>query len=166
MRGLSLWDMNSSVSPTPPIVGPAVLQNTATFDQSFLDLLTKHALTVLNSWHDPTPATYHGPTGDTQIDFIATRHRTAGGRAKWSRAITGFPVGAHRLSGHYPVFAQISAVPFYLKQSRTYTSLLNKLVFAPSQAFCDSGTEWPNLPRPQPSYVSKVDCSSEPGCSH
>ena len=45
---------------------------------SFRDLLTKHALVVLNSWHDPEPATYHGPAGRTQIDFIATRHRAAG----------------------------------------------------------------------------------------
>ncbi|CAE7260390.1 Pol [Symbiodinium sp. CCMP2592] len=86
------------------------------------DLLSRHALTVLNSWHDPTPATYHGPTGDTQIDFIATRHRTAGGRAKWARAITGFPIGAHRLSGHYPVYAQLPVLPFYLSQPHQSTA--------------------------------------------
>ncbi|CAE7773628.1 pol [Symbiodinium sp. CCMP2592] len=72
--------------------------------------------------------------GDTQIDFIATRHRTAGGRAKWARAITGFPVGAHRQSGHYPVFAQLPVVPFFLSQPRqTATHSYDKLAL--QQAF-------------------------------
>ena len=81
-------DFNSSLQQHHPTVGPAVCSNSATYDDELQALLTKHALTVLNTWHASPATAYYGPAGESQIDFIATRHRAAatawaaGGAAK------------------------------------------------------------------------------------
>ena len=115
-------DFNSSLQTQPGVVGPAILPNASTYDKELQTLLADQALVVLNSWHDSSPATYYGPTGRTQIDFVAVRRRVSGGQAKWARSLEGFPVGAHRNSGHYPVHAELRTVPFYLQSERQQTS--------------------------------------------
>ena len=105
-------DFNSTVSPDPPVVGCSVLKGTTQPDSDLSALLHKHSLSVLNTWNTRAAGTFYSPQGHTQIDYIITRQRTAHLQAKSAHPDHAFPVGGGRLSGHYPIRAQLPLQTF------------------------------------------------------
>ena len=96
-------DFNSAVSSERH----SVLRSAANPDDDLQALLHKHSLCMLNTWHSRPSSTFYSPTGETQIDFVITRQGAANFQAKRAYPDHLFPVGAGRLSGHYPVRAQL-----------------------------------------------------------
>ncbi|CAE7713286.1 unnamed protein product [Symbiodinium sp. CCMP2456] len=121
-------DFNASLVPQTQVIGPAIITNTNSHDNELQEVLAKHALVVLNTWHCATPATYHGPTGESHIDFLVTRRRMSGSKAKWARPLPAFPVGSGRLAGHYPIHAVLHTRPFFdHKQPSSQQARINKV---------------------------------------
>ena len=100
-------DFNSTIRPEHPIIGSSVPAAEVPCDNDLVALLHKHSLCVLNTWHAQPSTTYFSPSGATQIDYIIARQQAAYLRAKRASPDHAFPVGGHRLTGHYPVRAQL-----------------------------------------------------------
>ena len=100
-------DFNSTVRSDSTTVGCSVPTGATPPDSDLAELLVKHSLCVLNTWHNRKACTFYSPQGSTQIDFIITRQNTAHLQAKRAYSDHTFPVGGSRLSGHYPVRAQL-----------------------------------------------------------
>ncbi|CAE7864490.1 LINE-1 retrotransposable element ORF2 protein [Symbiodinium microadriaticum] len=100
-------DFNSAIRPEHPIVGSSVPLAETPPDSDLTALLHKHSLCVLNTWHARPSTTYFSPTGATQIDYVIARQQAACLQAKRAFPDHAFPVGGHRLTGHYPVRAQL-----------------------------------------------------------
>ncbi|CAE7763302.1 Pol, partial [Symbiodinium sp. CCMP2456] len=80
--------------------------------QRFQALLQQHSLCVLNTWHCKPSGTYFSPTGYTQIDYVITRQHGASHQAKQAYPDHSFPIGSLRLTGHFPVRAQLPMQSF------------------------------------------------------
>ena len=105
-------DFNTAVSPSPPEIGHSVPPDQTNQDSSLLTLLQKHSLCILNTWHARPNGTYFSPSGFTQIDYVITRQATANLQAKRAYPDHAFPVEGGRLTGHYPVRAQLPMQSF------------------------------------------------------
>ena len=112
-----LRDMNSTLKPQSPHVGPASTPSDA-YNHSTESLIADHDLCVLNSWHCTLSNTYHSTGGAGQIDFVLTRRGEAFGPAKLAGHLTSFPIGAWRDTGHYPVQASLPFLPYGSKSLR------------------------------------------------
>ena len=77
-------DFNSSVSPTPRLVGPRTLapQEARPDEAEFTNFVRTHHLTVLNTWQVSSPHTFIQGDSRTQIDFLLTKVSSSGGLAK------------------------------------------------------------------------------------
>ena len=111
-------DFNSTVATEAPLTGPSTMQSATDPDGDLKALLQKRSLCVLNTWHSRPSSTFYSPTGATQIDFVITRQRAATFQAKWAYPDHNFPVGGSRLSGHYPVRAQLPLLHFSQQPSQ------------------------------------------------
>ena len=67
---------------------------------------------MLNTWHARPNGTYFSPDSTTQIDYVITRQASARLQAKRAYPDHHFPVGGGRLTGHYPIRAQLPLQSF------------------------------------------------------
>ena len=112
-------DFNSTLGPDSPIAGPSATRCADNHDQEPTALMRRQALTALNTWHCRAHTTYYAPQGASQIDFIMRRQCKTHHRAKYSHPVHYFPVGATRLTGHYPLQAQLAIQPFHRPPAST-----------------------------------------------
>ena len=105
-------DFNSSVSPTPRLVGPRTLapQEARPDEAQFTNFVRTHHLTVLNTWQVSSPHTFVQGDSRTQIDFLLTKVSSSGGSAKQAAPLANFPLGGWKTGGHLPLFARIKPV--------------------------------------------------------
>ena len=105
-------DFNSSVSPTPRLVGPRTLapQEARPDEAEFTNFVRSHHLTVLNTWQVSSPHTFVQGDSRTQIDFLLTKVSSSGGLAKQAAPLANFPLGGWKTGGHLPLFASIKPV--------------------------------------------------------
>ncbi|OLQ05950.1 RNA-directed DNA polymerase from mobile element jockey [Symbiodinium microadriaticum] len=134
-------DFNSTVSPDPPVVGCSVLKGTTQPDSDLSALLHKHSLSVLNTWNTRAAGTFYSPQGHTQIDYIITRQRTAHLQAKSAHPDHAFPVGGGRLSGHYPIRAQLPLQTFRSSPSQDGPAVPTIDLTALQTAVCQASPE-------------------------
>ena len=102
-------DFNSSVSPTPRLVGPRTLapQEARPDEAEFTNFVRAHHLTVLNTWQVSSPHTFVQGDSRTQIDFLLTKVSSSGGSAKQAAPLANFPLGSWKSGGHLPLYARI-----------------------------------------------------------
>ncbi|CAE7858010.1 Pol, partial [Symbiodinium necroappetens] len=106
-------DFNSAIKTEAPCTGSSILQTTSSnHDADLQALLQQHSLCVLNTWHCKPSGTYFSPTGYTQIDYVITRQHGASHQAKQAYPDHSFPIGSLRLTGHFPVRAQLPMQSF------------------------------------------------------
>ena len=105
-------DFNSSVSPTPRLVGPRTLapQEARPDEAEFTNFVRAHHLTVLNTWQVSSPHTFVQGDSRTQIDFLLTKVSSSGGSAKQAAPLANFPLGSWKTGGHLPLFARIQPI--------------------------------------------------------
>ena len=105
-------DFNSSVSPTPRLVGPRTLtpQEARPDEAEFTNFVRTHHLTVLNTWQVSSPHTFVQGDSRTQIDFLLTKVSCSGGSAKQAAPLANFPLGSWKTGGHLPLFARIKPI--------------------------------------------------------
>ena len=105
-------DFNSSVSPTPRLIGPRTLApREARPDEAELtNFVRTHHLAVLNTWQVSSPHTFVQGDSRTQIDFLLTKVSSSGGSAKQAAPIANFPLGSWKTGGHLPLLAKIKPV--------------------------------------------------------
>ena len=105
-------DFNSSVSPTPRLVGPRTLapQEARPDEAEFTNFVRAHHLTVLNTWQVSSPHTFVQGDSRTQIDFLLTKVSSSGGSAKQAAPLANFPLGSWKTGGHLPLFARIKPI--------------------------------------------------------
>ncbi|CAE7721079.1 unnamed protein product, partial [Symbiodinium microadriaticum] len=114
-------DFNSGVNPSSPLAGPRVLphsqQKLVVEERQWLtEMLRSHQLCALNTW-GTRRATYHHPTGQSQIDFILVRCALADGESRrcgpWRVPLAGW-----RTAGHLPLLASVRVQwrPWLLKK--------------------------------------------------
>ena len=105
-------DFNSSVSPTPRLVGPRTLapQEARPDEAEFTNFVRTHHLTVLNTWQVSSPHTFVQGDSRTQIDFLLTKVSSSGGSAKQAAPLANFPLGSWKTGGHLPIFARIKPI--------------------------------------------------------
>ena len=105
-------DFNSSVSPTPRLVGPRTLtpQEARPDEAEFTNFVRTHHLTVLNTWQVSSPHTFEQGDSRTQIDFLLTKVSSSGGSAKQAAPLANFPLGSWKTGGHLPLFARIKPI--------------------------------------------------------
>ena len=105
-------DFNSSVSPTPRLVGPRILapQEARPDEAEFTNFVRAHHLTVLNTWQVSSPHTFVQRDSRTQIDFLLTKVSSSGGSAKQAAPLANFPLGSWKTGGHLPLFARIQPI--------------------------------------------------------
>ena len=106
-------DFNLSLEVFSPVTGCGVVSGSMDRDAreeraKVLDLLNEAQLTLLNTWGKPLP-TYQHPTGNTQIDFIAVRRRSADRISRLSKPVE-LGLASWRGCGHVPLYASIRAV--------------------------------------------------------
>ena len=65
---------------------------------------------------------FRSPTVDSQIDYIIMRCADSNHRSKLAKPLHDFPVGAHRLTNHYPVQAAIPMLPMGFRQRHMQAS--------------------------------------------
>ncbi|CAE7273824.1 LINE-1 reverse transcriptase-like [Symbiodinium microadriaticum] len=113
-------DYNTNLRPQPPHVGNAVgpVTSASKLDSRLPQLLERHDLCALNSWHARPLHTYYGHTGYSQIDYIITRRNTATGTSRQARPLHQFPVAGWRLAGHLPIEAQLPMLPVHWRPGR------------------------------------------------
>ena len=134
-------DMNSTLKPQSPHVGPASTPSDAYNHSAELQsLVADNDLCVLNTWHCSPRQTYFSATGASQIDFILTRRGEAMGPAKLAGPLHQCPVGAWRETGHYPVQAALPFLPYgpRPRQAATARPLLNTVALQESVQANDS----------------------------
>ena len=102
-------DFNSSLSPTPCLVGPLATppQDPRPDESALLHLLQRLRLVALNTWSCSPSHTFARDDTRTQIDYILVREPNAGRMAKQSRPLSDFPLGSWKQGGHLPVTASI-----------------------------------------------------------
>ena len=100
-------DFNAAARPSPPEVGCSVPPDQSNQDSDLMALLQKHSLCMLNTWNARPSGTYFSPGGHTQIDFVIARQASANLLAKQAYPDHTFPIGGGRLTGHYPIRAQL-----------------------------------------------------------
>ena len=85
-------DFNSSVSPTPRLVGPRTLtpQEARPDEAEFTNFVRTHHLTVLNTWQVSSPHTFVQGDSRTQIDFLLTKVSSSGGSAKQAPPLANY----------------------------------------------------------------------------
>ena len=105
-------DFNASLETRASVAGSGLVQGSQASDlvqerQMVMEILTKHRLAVLNSWGKKSP-TYMRPSGNSQIDFLCIRQRSAD---KVSRQTGPRQVGlaAWRSAGHLPLLGSLLA---------------------------------------------------------
>ena len=105
-------DFNSSVSPTPRLVGPRTLapQEARPDEAEFTNFVRTHHLTVLNTWQVSSPHTFIQGDSRTQIDFLLTKVSSSGGLAKQAAPLANFPLGSWKTGGHLPLFTRIKPI--------------------------------------------------------
>ena len=105
-------DFNSSVSPTPRLVGPRTLapQEARPDEAEFTNFVRTHHLTVLNTWQVSSPHTFVQGDSRTQIDFLLTKVSSSGGLAKQAAPLANFPLGSWKTGGHLPLLARIRPI--------------------------------------------------------
>ena len=105
-------DFNSSVSPTPRLVGPRTLtpQEARPDEAELTNFVRTHHLTVLNTWQVSSPHTFVQGDSRTQIDFLLTKVSSSGGSAKQAAPLANFPLGSWKTGGHLPLFARIKPI--------------------------------------------------------
>ena len=105
-------DFNSSVSPTPRLVGPRTLtpQETRPDEAELTNFVRSHHLAVLNTWQVSSPHTFEQGDSRTQIDFLLTKVSSSGGSAKQAAPLANFPLGSWKTGGHLPLFAKTRPV--------------------------------------------------------
>ena len=105
-------DFNSSVSPTPRLVGPRTLapQEARPDEAEFTNFVRAHHLTVLNTWQVSSPHTFVQGDSRTQIDCLLTKVSSSGGSAKQAAPLANFPLGSWKTGGHLPLFARIKPI--------------------------------------------------------
>ncbi|CAE7894335.1 Pol [Symbiodinium microadriaticum] len=117
---LACGDYNTNLRPCQPHVGNAVGPATgaSTLDQRLPQMLARHDLCALNSWHAHPAHTYYGPTGYSQIDYVLTRRSVAIGASRQAHPVHSFPVAGWRLAGHLPLEAQLPMLPIHWRPGR------------------------------------------------
>ena len=117
-------DLNATLRPMYPHVGPAAPDPTShsNLDKELQTLLKEHSLCALNTWHARPAFTFRSPTVDSQIDYIIMRCDDSKHRSKLAKPLHDFPVGAHRLTNHYPVQAAIPMLPMGFRQRHMQAS--------------------------------------------
>ena len=105
-------DFNTSVSPTPRLVGPCTLapQEARPDEAEFTNFVRAHHLTVLNTWQVSSPHTFVQGDSRTQIDFLLTKVSSSGGSAKQAAPLANFPLGSWKTGGHLPLLAKIKPI--------------------------------------------------------
>ena len=105
-------DFNSSVSPTPRLIGPRTLapQESRPDEAELTNFVRSHHLTVLNTWQVSSPHTFVQGDSRTQIDFLLTKASSSGGLAKQAAPLADFPLGSWKAGGHLPLLAKIKPV--------------------------------------------------------
>ena len=105
-------DFNSSVSPTPRLIGPRTLapQEARPDEAELTNFVRSHHLTVLNTWQVSSPHTFVQGDSRTQIDFLLTKVNSSGGLAKQAAPLADFPLGSWKAGGHLPLLARIKPV--------------------------------------------------------
>ena len=105
-------DFNSSVSPTPRLIGPRTLapQEARPDEAELTNFVRTHHLAVLNTWQVSSPHTFVQGDSRTQIDFLLTKVSSSGGSAKQAAPIANFPLGSWKTGGHLPLLAKIKPV--------------------------------------------------------
>ena len=104
-------DFNSSVSPTPRLVGPRTLtpQEARPDEAELTNFVRTHHLAVLNTWQVSSPHTFVQGDSRTQIDFLLTKV-SSWSSAKQAAPIADFPLGSWKTGGHLPLLAKIKPV--------------------------------------------------------
>ena len=88
-------DLNSSLSPSPRLVGPCTCATAHRHDSEGLqELVVSHKLVALNTWHASQPHTYTQQGTSSQIDFVLTMEIQAGGQSKWARPLHDWHLGS------------------------------------------------------------------------
>ena len=109
-------DFNSTAKREPPIVGPCAMPNISKARQHLKPInaiCREHGLAALNTFACRKPHTFQNGKTKTQIDFILTRHRDAGHRAKQAKPLHSFPVGSTRQGPkHSPIHAELQVPPY------------------------------------------------------
>ena len=105
-----MGDFNATLSPLAEVAGSGILQGAsvawlAKERENLMEVLKKHRLVALNTWHKPQH-TYHHPNGKSQIDYILVRKQLADNRSRKCSAISS-PIAAWRSSGHHPLSASL-----------------------------------------------------------
>ena len=105
-----MGDFNATLSPLAEVAGSGILQGAsvawlAKEREYLMEILKKHRLVALNTWHKPQH-TYHHPNGKSQIDYILVRKQLADNRSRKCSAISS-PIAAWRSSGHHPLSASL-----------------------------------------------------------
>ena len=169
-------DFNGRVKTERPWVGPCVLPSSKwqRGDSHTVNKLCRDfSLTVLNTWAESKPATFHNGQVRSQIDFVLMRMSQARRQAKAARAVTSFLVGEFRDGPqHLPAHAQLFVPPYRppLKERKQYDSRAMDAAYrsnsdawqrysvAASQAAQDTpvdGEFWPNANRNMISIASE-----------
>ena len=109
-------DFNSTAKREAPLVGPCALPNKSKAKQHLRHINSvcrDFNLTALNTFSCKKPHTFQNGRTKTQIDFILTRQRDAGHKAKQARPVHSFPVGITRQGPkHSPIRAELHVPPY------------------------------------------------------
>ena len=112
-------DLNSSLSPSPRLVGPCTCATAHRHDSEGLqELVVSHKLVALNTWHASQPHTYTQQGTSSQIDFVLTKEIQAGGQSKWARPLHDWHLGSWTVGGHAPVLAVVKPIGHWMLPAR------------------------------------------------
>ncbi|CAE7632953.1 Pol [Symbiodinium sp. CCMP2592] len=155
-------DFNTTVRPDHPVVGPCVPADTTDTNggDELQMMLRTHNLTVLNTWQTKHPSTYYAPTGETQIDYVIVRQDAAVAKAKQASPDRSFPIGGGRLTGHFPIRAELPLLPIYFSQKPGHSKHVQALdVTALQAAVRARSTEAQLLCQNVSARLSQIDTS-------
>ena len=109
-------DFNSTAKREAPCIGPCALPNKSKSKQHLRPINSvcrDFNLTALNTFSCKKPHTFQNGRIKTQIDFILTRQRDAGHKAKQARPVHSFPIGITRQGPkHSPIRAELHVPPY------------------------------------------------------